>query len=97
MNKKQIISLWIMVAIVSILIGLKTTTVYRLEEMYKPNGPETGHTALMLYGTMLMSSANAGVLHPLLNFGTYKYHLMLVVLLLGLTSIFTFKSKYSNS
>ena len=91
MNKKQIVVLWTFVIIISLLLGLETTTVYRLSEFTKPGGPETGSTALMLYGSLLISSDTSGKLHFLLPLGNYKYHLMIVVALISGTLIYTFR------
>lgn len=97
MNKKQLIILWIIVIFIGILIGLKTTTVYPTSEIIKPGGPEFGHTALMLYGSLILTSENAGGLHFLLNFGEYKYQLIIAVIIIGCTLIYSWKSKKINS
>ncbi len=93
MNKKQIFVLWVLIITIAILIGLKTTTVYEITEIYKPNGPENGHTALMLYGMLVLMSENAGKLYPLLNLGDYKYNLIVVTVMIGLALLYTIKSK----
>ena len=93
MNKKQLIVLWITVIMIIFFLGLRTTTIYRLSEVTKPDGPEFGHTALKLYGSLLLSSNNAGKLHFLLDFGNYKYQLILACILVGGTLLYSLKSK----
>ncbi len=83
MNKKQITVTWVAVLLLVILLGLKTGTSYRLSEIERIGGPRYGNTVLDLYGTLILSSENAGRLHFLLWFGTYKYHLMLATALVS--------------
>jgi len=97
MNKKQMIALWITVIIIAIFMGLKTSTVYRISEFSKPGGPEFGHTALMLYGSLILTSENAGYFHFLLNFGECKYQLIIAVIIIGCTLIYSMRSQKTNS
>ena len=91
MNKKQLIAVWIVAVLFFVVLGLKTTTVYKLSEISKPGGPSLGNTALMLYGSQLLTSENAGPFHFLLQFGDYKYHFIIFLLVLVLLLTYTFK------
>ncbi len=93
MMKKTTIVLCVSVILIVILLGLKTTTVYSWSEINKPDGPESGKTALMLYGTYLFDSSTVGDFHFLLHFGNYKYELIVAVVLVSALLLYLFKKK----
>ena len=89
MNGVQKTILWAATLSIALMIGLKTSTTYRLSEALKPGGPEVGDTSLFLYGSLVLSSSDAGNLHFLLQFGEHKYQLIAAILLVSVTAFVT--------
>ena len=68
---------------ISLLLGLRTGTTYKLSEVTKLGGPQNGNTTLFLYGNTVLSSEHPSRFAFLLPLGEYKFQAIAAVVLLS--------------
>jgi len=94
LTTKRKVIIWIVVLFIVIVMGLRTTTAYSTETLFGQKKTGTvGATALVLYGTVILTSEEADGFHFVLGFGDYKYYLIAAALLIGAAAFFTVKEK----